>query len=64
MITCERCSKVLLTIQESSELYVRGEVKLVVLCQSCSHVNYVVLYEYNKDRMNGGAGNGRGFGSL
>jgi RNase P subunit RPR2 len=51
VITCEKCSKVLLTVQESSECHVRGEVTLVVLCQSCSNVNYIKLYEYNKDRM-------------
>ncbi|AYP68773.1 hypothetical protein BpsS36_00067 [Bacillus phage vB_BpsS-36] len=50
MICCEKCSRVLLTIQESSELSVRGEVKLVVPCQ-CKHINYVTLYEYNKNRM-------------
>jgi RNase P subunit RPR2 len=55
VITCEKCSKVLMTIQESSELSVRGEVKLVVLCQSCSEVNYITLYEYNKKRIRGGS---------
>lgn len=54
MITCEKCHKVLLTIQESSECYVRGEVTLVVLCQGCSNVNYIKLYEYNKDRIKRG----------
>lgn len=50
MITCEKCSKILLTIQQSSELHVRGEVKLNILCQTCSHVNYIVLFEYKKKR--------------
>lgn len=50
MITCEKCSKVLMTIQESSELHVRGEVRLVVLCQSCSNVNYINLFQYDKER--------------
>jgi RNase P subunit RPR2 len=50
VICCEKCKKVLLTIQESSELYVRGEVKLVILCQSCSHVNYIALFEYGTAR--------------
>jgi RNase P subunit RPR2 len=53
VIHCEKCKKILLTIQESEELHVRGEVKLVVLCQSCSEVNYITLYEYNKDRIRG-----------
>lgn len=51
MIQCDKCKKVLMTIQESSELYVRGEVTLVVLCQGCDQVNYIKLYEYNKERM-------------
>jgi RNase P subunit RPR2 len=55
MICCSKCSKILMTIQESSELSVRGEVRLVVLCQSCSEVNYITLFEYNKKRMKGGS---------
>jgi phage FluMu protein Com len=54
VITCQSCNKVLLSIQESSELHVRGEVTLVVLCQSCKEVNYIKLYEYNQDRIRGG----------
>jgi RNase P subunit RPR2 len=51
MMSCEKCSKILLTVQESSEISVRGEVTLVVLCQGCSHVNYIELYKYDKQRM-------------
>jgi RNase P subunit RPR2 len=54
MVQCEKCNKILLTIQESDELHVRGEVKLVILCQSCNEVNYIPLYEYNKDRIKKG----------
>jgi RNase P subunit RPR2 len=50
MIQCEKCHKVLLTIQQSSELYVRGEIQLVVLCQDCQHVNYISLFEYGGHR--------------
>lgn len=49
MICCEKCHKILLTIQQSTEISVRGEVTLNVLCQTCSHINYIVLFEYNKD---------------
>ena len=51
MFTCETCKKILGTIQESEEIYVRGEVSLVILCQSCGTANKVILYEYNKERM-------------
>lgn len=50
MIHCEDCKRILLTVQESPEIYVRGEVVLNVLCEKCQKVNRVVLYEYNKDR--------------
>lgn len=50
MIMCEKCSKVLMTVRESEELSVRGEVTLVVPC-SCGEVNYIKLYEYNKNRI-------------
>jgi len=46
MIQCEKCQRVLLVVQHSSEFYVRGEIRLVVLCQDCQHVNYVTLFEY------------------
>ena len=54
MITCEKCFKILMTVQESEEIYVRGEVQLNVFCQSCNTVNYIKLYEYNKDRIKRG----------
>lgn len=50
MITCEKCNRVLLTLQHSSELYVRGEIRLVVICQECQHVNYIMLFEYGIER--------------
>lgn len=50
MIQCEKCQRVLLVVQHSSEFYVRGEVRLVVLCQDCQHVNYVTLFEYGAGR--------------
>jgi RNase P subunit RPR2 len=54
MMCCEKCHKVLLTVQESSELHIRGEVTLVVLCQGCSNVNYIELYKYDKKRITRG----------
>jgi hypothetical protein len=48
MLKCEGCHKVLGVIRESSELQVRGEVTLVLFCQTCQHTNVQPLYEYNK----------------
>jgi phage FluMu protein Com len=51
MIQCEGCKRVLGTVQESDEIYVRGEVTLAMFCPKCSHITYFVLYEYNNDRI-------------
>lgn len=51
MIYCTKCHKILMTIQESTYLEVRGEVTLVVFCQSCNEVNYINLFEYNEQRI-------------
>jgi phage FluMu protein Com len=51
VINCEKCFKVLMTVQESSYLRVTGEVKLIVLCQSCQYVNHIELYKYDKNSL-------------
>jgi phage FluMu protein Com len=52
MITCDKCSKVLLVVEDSKELQVRGVVVLKVLCQGCNHLNVIRLYEYDKSKIN------------
>lgn len=50
MICCNKCKRVLGTIEHSSEIYVRGEIQLNIFCQWCQKDNRIVLFEYKKER--------------
>lgn len=50
MICCDKCKRVLGTVEHSSEINVRGEIKLNIFCQWCQEVKEIVLFEYKKKR--------------
>jgi hypothetical protein len=51
MITCDHCKRVLLSVLESTEIEVRGEVTLMIPCEGCKNVHHEYLYVYDKERI-------------
>lgn len=51
MITCKHCSSVVGTMEESTELHVIGEIKLLLICPTCKQITEEKLYEYDRNRL-------------